>query len=316
MRTLPVLRNLLLPTLLALVLLLDISGRALAAGDTVEDLISKGVELRRRGQHERALELFRRAHAEDPSPRTLAQMGLAEQSLKRWIDSETHLIGALEDQSHPWIRKNRAHLQNALEAVRSHIGHLTVQGTPGAAVFVQGEARGTLPLAAPLRFGEGEVSVQVTAAGHQAFVRSVAIRPGEVTTIDARLEPANLAPERSSPPPTTPMPLRPTVKPDEAPGSQWTTGKTIGVTLIGAGVAAVGAGATLLLIDKNGTCSAPAPDAMCAQRRGTRVPGWTLVGAGIAAGALGGILLLTAGNSNTQVAISASPSSVFVSGRF
>jgi hypothetical protein len=170
-------------------------GRPAAAADSVEDLIAKGVELRRQGQHERALELFRRANAEDPSPRTVAQIGLAEQSLKRWIESENHLAAALQEGSNPWIRKNRAHLENALEAVRGHIGHLVVQGPPGATVYVRGESQGTLPLG-PIRVGEGEVSLQVAAPSRQTFTRSVIIRPGEVATVAVQLEPATLNPER------------------------------------------------------------------------------------------------------------------------
>ena len=305
---------------MAVVTLLTIRlDRAAQAAETAEELIAKGVELRKQGQHERALEFFRRAHAEEPSPRTIAQIGLAEQSLKRWTDSESHLATALQDTSHAWIRKNRAHLQNALDVVRSHIGHLTVQGLPGAAVYVQGEPKGTLPLTAPIRLGEGEVSLQVTAAGRQNFIRSVTIRAGEVATVAAQLEPASYTPEPPKPVETTPsIPVVPGggSKDKDQPSTTWNRGKIAGVTLLGAGVLSIAAGATLLLIDKNETCDAPFPGAMCGRRNQTRVPGWSFIGAGVAAGALGGVLLYHYRNPSGEVALGASPSSLFVSGRF
>ena len=64
---------------------------------SAEEHLTRGVELRRQGQTEQALAEFQRAHAASPSGRTLAQMGLAEQALKRWADAEKHLAEALEE---------------------------------------------------------------------------------------------------------------------------------------------------------------------------------------------------------------------------
>jgi hypothetical protein len=78
---------------------------------------------------------FKKVHAEHPSARTLAQMGLAEGSLQRWVDAEGHLTAALAAHGTPWIenRRNREALEQALAAVRGHIGTLLVVGTPGRA---------------------------------------------------------------------------------------------------------------------------------------------------------------------------------------
>src|ERR1700755_329211 len=54
----------------------------------VEALLHEGVSLRRQGRDEEALEVFRRAHAEAPTPRTSAQMALAAQAVGNWVEAE------------------------------------------------------------------------------------------------------------------------------------------------------------------------------------------------------------------------------------
>src|SRR5687767_13732162 len=86
-----------------------------------EALIKRGVELRRQGEDQAALREFQRAHALAPTPRAAAQIGLAEQALERWTDAEAHLNEALRARNDPWIRKNRAVLEESLRTVRGRI---------------------------------------------------------------------------------------------------------------------------------------------------------------------------------------------------
>src|SRR3954447_18157801 len=79
--------------------------------DTAQQIVLEGLDLRRKGDHRGALRLFREAHSMTPSPMTLEQIGLAEQSLERWVDSSEHLSTAIADGNFPWIKKNRALLQ-------------------------------------------------------------------------------------------------------------------------------------------------------------------------------------------------------------
>src|SRR5450432_1161850 len=97
---------------------------AAAPVDPAEATIEEGVKLRTEGKHVEALELFKKAHAEHPSARTLAQIGLAEGSLRRWVEAEGHLASALAAHDTPWIenRRNREALEQALGAIRGHIG--------------------------------------------------------------------------------------------------------------------------------------------------------------------------------------------------
>src|SRR5688572_26126191 len=99
---------------------LSLAGEARA--DDVESLIQRGIDLRRRGQDAEALESFRAANERRPTPRAMAQIGLAEQALGRWIDADLHLGEALSAGDDPWIVKNRGALEGARALVEKHLG--------------------------------------------------------------------------------------------------------------------------------------------------------------------------------------------------
>ncbi|HVU50572.1 MAG TPA: tetratricopeptide repeat protein, partial [Polyangia bacterium] len=161
----------------ALALLLSAPGAARA--DDPDALIKQGVELRRAGRDEAALEQFRRAYDLAPTPRALAQMGLAEQALGRWIDGETHLSRALEGSQDPWIVKYRVTLEGSLAEIGKHLGSLFVTGGPeGAELRVDGQAVGTLPLRRPLRLPLGTFALEASAGGHVVVARAVSIAAG------------------------------------------------------------------------------------------------------------------------------------------
>lgn len=294
---------------IALIVIAAMPSPALSA-ESVEDLIARGVELRRQRQHERALELFERAHALEPSPRTLAQMGLAKQSLGRWIDSDAHLSTALESVDFPWIRTNRQHLENALAAVRRNLGSILVRGTPGATVSINGQTRGVLPLRGPVRVPEGRTSVQLAAPGYQPFVATIQVVPGEVATVEANLQPVVLVPAAlENQPRVETAPARP----DPTPETGWPPRKILATTLIGTSVAGIAGGIAFLVLDGSGSCAAQ-QGFQCNSNRDTKVLGWSLLGVGVASGVVGAILLFQP--SRTQISFGISPEGVAARGRF
>jgi PEGA domain len=170
--------------------LLTLSASAVA--EDADGLIKQGVELRRAGNDEAALEQFRRAYDLTPTPRALAQMGLAEQALGRWADAEAHVTRALGSTHDPWIAKYEATLERSRAAIAQHLGSLVVVGGPaGADVRVDGRSVGALPLAAPLRLEIGHVVVDVSASGHVPVTRDVSIVAGQITREDVALSPTS-----------------------------------------------------------------------------------------------------------------------------
>jgi hypothetical protein len=198
--------------------------RAQSSADDAEALIRQGTELRRHSQDARALPYFEGAYRLSRNPRTAAQLALVKMALGYCVDAEQLLNEALAVPDHPWIARNRAALEQARDAARKNIGEVAVTGGPdGAQVLVNGRARGTLPLAAPLRLDRGPIELRLQASGYLPVVRSLMVRGGARQALSIALRPASaLAPAAAAspapapvvllgPPPATPrVPPRPT----------------------------------------------------------------------------------------------------------
>jgi hypothetical protein len=244
-------------------------------------LIEQGVKLRVEGKHAEALDLFTRAHALSPSARTLAQIGLAEGSLRRWLQAESHLAAALDSHDTPWIenRRNREALEQALVSVRRHIGTVTVLGPEGAEVSVDGTVAGRLPLATPLRLAEGNARIDGTAPGRKPATARVTVTGGETSTVILELPPEYKVPILDADLPAEDAHRSP---------SRWRT--WTGASLLGVSAAALATGIAWLAIDGRPTCDPPA-GGTCYWVRDTKTQGWIAIGAGVAAGIGGGLFL-------------------------
>jgi hypothetical protein len=102
--------------------------------------------------------------------RTIAERALAEVAQERWLEAADHLIDALDTHDAPWLRDSRQReaLERALVVTRAHLGVVTITGTAGANIALEGRPLGTLPLSAPVRVVAGTVIIAGTAAGRQS----------------------------------------------------------------------------------------------------------------------------------------------------
>ncbi|HVT10232.1 MAG TPA: hypothetical protein VHO67_22385 [Polyangia bacterium] len=156
------------------------AGRATAAD--ASDLIKEGIALRRQGDDAGGLEKFQQAYEAQQTPRTLAQIALAEQALGRWAAAHDHLAAALDARSDPWISRNQAALTRALNDIQPHVGRLEVLGGPaGAEVRLNGVSAGSLPLPRALTVATGSVLIEIAAPGFHAAQRSTIVRAGQIT---------------------------------------------------------------------------------------------------------------------------------------
>ena len=276
---------------------------SMARADRVDHLIEQGVSLRVQGRPGDALEVFTMAHAIAPTARTLAQMGLAEGALRRWLAAEDHLSTALASHDTPWIgvERNREALEQALATVRSHVGNLRLVGPAGALVTVGGREVGRLPLTSELRLAEGSVHVEVTATGCAPTAVDVVVLGGGDQTVVLRLAPL---------PTTATSVISSQADLDGAsPPGRWKT--WTGASLLGVSAGAVATGIVWLAIDGDASCPGPAA---CGHVYDTKVQGWIAIGAGVAAGAVGGVLLWSGRQS--EMAVAAGPGSLVLVGRF
>jgi hypothetical protein len=278
-----------------------VAAPSVARADQVDRLIDQGISLRLQGNLEGALDLFTRAHALAPTARTLAQMGLAEGALHRWIASENHLAAALASHDTPWIEvpRNREALEQALATVRSHVGTLKVVGPAGARVDVDDREVARLPLTSPLRLAEGPAHVTATAPGYGATRVVVTIVGSAEQTVVVPLVPL---------PQAAPAALR---LDEPAPAARWKTWTGFG--LLGVSAGAIATGAVWVVLDGHPSCPANQVT-RCELAYDTKLQGWLTIGAGIAAGTAGGILLWSARQAPATVA--AGPGSIAFTGRF
>ncbi len=175
--------------------------------DKETTLLRKGAELLAQHKDADALAIFEKAFAIQKSPRALAQIGIAEGALGRWLAADEHLAAAIERKDDPWIAKHVAALTQARAVVGEHIGELVVEGNvAGASVLIDDRRMGTLPLPKPLRILAGSAVLAVRAAGYVTVTRPIKVKAGTRNREQVLLIKAPVA---ESPPPVVVKPPPP-----------------------------------------------------------------------------------------------------------
>jgi hypothetical protein len=305
---------------LVLVAVFMVSGPAAAraAEPTADELIARGLELRRQSRPGEALELFQRAHALAPSARTLGQLGLVEASVEHWLEAETHLNASLATPADAWVRKNRGFLIQALHVSRAHIGELDITGPDGTKVAVDGHPVGTLPDVEHVRLAEGNAVVTATGAGFKDFSKTVAVTARAKVSLAIVLDPlqsraavavAAPAPLPAPPPP----PIVPIIDVVDEPARSWKT--QVGAGLVAAGVGLAAWGIVWIAVDGHDHCATTGPS--CNTVYDTNASGWILAAGGAVAAGAGAVLLILGHRADDSImAFDVTPTSFSFRGRF
>jgi tetratricopeptide (TPR) repeat protein len=186
-------------TIVSMLLVLSLHTPALAQSGEADALIEQGLSLRREHRDEEALALFRRAHELTPSPRALAQIALAEQATGLWVEAHAHLSEALAAEGDAWISARRDALRQSLAAIEQRLGRLEIRGdAAGAEIYVDGTARGTMPLAEPLWVPAGRIVIEIRSSGHHPFNRTVEVSPAGHARVLVELVPTSAVPTDSA----------------------------------------------------------------------------------------------------------------------
>ena len=287
-------------------------GRAAEPGS--DELVTRGLELRRQAKPEQALEMFQRAHALAPSPRTLGQIGLVEASLEHWLDAETHLTGSLATPDDAWVRKNRTFLDRALKVSRGHVGELVITGPAGTDVAVDGRHVGTLPAIQALKLVQGNAVVTANGTGFKDFSKTVAIEGGAKTSLAIVLDPGEKLPAVALAAPV-PLPASSPPPPSVTEHRGHTLNTVTGTGLVAAGAGLLAWGIIWIAVDHNDDC--PMSGAACNNVYDTKTGGWILIAGGAAAAAVGtGLLIWGHRSDSPNIAFGATPTSLLLRARF
>lgn len=186
-------------TVSSLLLVVTFSTRSANADPaSSDDYIQQGIALRRERKDREALAAFRRAYDLDPTPRALAQIGLAEAALEQWVDAEADLSRALAGND-AWIQQQRAVLTNGWRRIQGHLGTLRVTGPDGTEVWIDGSLVATLPRL-DVMVAATHLTVELRKAGFESDHRDIDVAPGSRVDIAANLAPVPPEPKRPDPP--------------------------------------------------------------------------------------------------------------------
>lgn len=159
--------------------LVCVAADARAQPADADALIKSGLELRRQHRDAEALDAFRRAYSESPTPRALAQIAFAEQALGKWVEAEADLQKAIAARDDAWIARNLALLQRGLATIEGHLGWIEIAADVSTAdVSVNGIDLGSRTLPEKLRVEAGSVDIELRAAGYEPARRLTTVEAG------------------------------------------------------------------------------------------------------------------------------------------
>ncbi|MFO0726785.1 MAG: hypothetical protein U1E65_23560 [Myxococcota bacterium] len=165
----------------------------LALAESPEELLKRGVELRRAHKDEEALAAFQAAHQAAPSPRTLGQMGFAEQALKRFPEAYQHILAALAAPSDPWVQKNQEALADSKAALEREVGEIVVEAAGARLSGVQVDERPRLEPGAPIFATKGPHQLRVEAEDAAPLTLKLDVKPGQKNRLLASFAAASTA---------------------------------------------------------------------------------------------------------------------------
>jgi hypothetical protein len=151
-------------------------------------LFRQGNELRRAGDCQGALELYRRSRAVLPSVPNTWNGAVCLQTLGRFdeaLDTYEQLLTEFNDKL---TEADRAEIRSTLAQLRNRMGGLDLMANVEGSVVVDGRMRGKLPLTGPLSLLPGRHLVQVLREGYGTFEQEIEISVGSVTRLVARLQ--------------------------------------------------------------------------------------------------------------------------------
>jgi hypothetical protein len=157
----------------------------------VNELLDRGITLRRSGDDARALELFRQAEKIAPeSTRVQVHLAAAYQALGQWESADHYLSQAIRNPDDSYIQKHQSVLAAARRTIDAHIGQLQISGGPeGTDIRLNGRSVGTLPIRDTLRIEAGIYTLEARLSGHYPVTRSVALAGGTLVRESVLLTP-------------------------------------------------------------------------------------------------------------------------------
>jgi hypothetical protein len=194
---------------------------------SLEALIQEGIRLRREGEDEKALDVFRQAERLQPSSvRVLLHLATAAQAAGHWLEADTYIRRVFEYRDDPYYRRYQSDIAMVEQIIASRVGRFQVVGSPkGAEVRLNGRVVGHVPMEQPERLEAGNYQLEVVSEGHYALRRPQRIPASVLTREVVELGPVRSAAASAS------------ISDSGSPAGSWWSEPWVGWTLAGAGAA-------------------------------------------------------------------------------
>ncbi len=192
------------------------------------------------GNFAEAREHFRRAHALDPSARTLRGLGMVEFELSHYVESVRLLNQALDSEVKPLSGKLRSETESLLVRAREYIGVVRVSSEPKSAAVIVDGSLAELGPSRTITLPVGDHVFELRSDGFLPAKKVLTVEGGESTTLALKLVAVASDDEPSSQPLGGPRHDEPVASKPLA--HKWWFWLTLGVV-----VAAGGATAAILL---------------------------------------------------------------------
>jgi hypothetical protein len=195
---------------------------------SLEALIQEGIRLRRDGDDEKALDVFRQAERLQPSSvRVLLHLATAAQAAGHWVEADTYIRRVFEYRDDPYYRRYQSDIAMVEQIIASRVGRFQVTGSPrGAEVRLNGRVVGHVPMDEPERLEAGTYQLEVVSDGHYALRRPQRIPSGVLTREVVELGPVRSASSSGA-----------SASDTGSPSQSWWSQPWLGWTLAGASAA-------------------------------------------------------------------------------
>jgi hypothetical protein len=210
-----------------------------AAEDAVvEALIQRGIQLRRGGSDDQALNVFLEAERQDQkSVRVLLHIVTAAQASGKWLMADSYMrkVSALKDDD--YYRRHSDAIDAVRRSIAARVGTFQAQGEPeGASVRLDGQLVGTLPMESPAAVESGTYVMEVQKPGFYRLRRAINVVGGVLTREPVEL---NAMPTRTDLAAGGEPAGAAATEPGVEPGTKgsWLTSPALAWTLVGVGAA-------------------------------------------------------------------------------
>lgn len=174
--------------LLALALLATVDRAAAQDSEGRRALIAEAVREYQSGRYPEAQALFRRAHALNPSARTLRGLGMASFEMREYVSALRALRAALAEERHPLTETQREHAQSLIERATVFVARYQLEIEPEAAtLWIDGEPP-ELEEDGSVLLDAGQHTISVMHPGHHTRSLQVRVQGGSDRSLRLALE--------------------------------------------------------------------------------------------------------------------------------